>query len=168
MWTFWSPDTDFHRFSQILAMRNLKIFFCGWCWDKIRNNVWETHRGNSFPQRNFSELISGRSLFDWKSSIFSRFEHKFAYILSLGCAFFFQNQSWRLSSWKTWNKVFGTHRGDNSAQRIFSDSTSGRSLLQSTAAPLGGGGFAEFFSNLLGQYSTSLLKKLSFWGKQGK
>ena len=80
----------FYRFSQILAMRNLKNFFCCWCWDKIRNNVWGTHRGNSFPQRNFSELISGRSLFDWKSSIFSRFEHKFAYILCLGCAFFFK------------------------------------------------------------------------------
>ena len=142
-----------HRFSQILAMRNLKNVFCGWCWDKIRNNVWGTHRGNSYPQRNFSELISGRSLFDWKSSIFSRFEHKLAYILCLGCALFFQNQSWSLSLWKTCNNVWGATRGDYSARRIFADSTFGRSLLLSKSAPLGGK-LAEFFSNLLGQYST--------------
>ena len=71
-----------------------------------------------------------------KYIIFGWFELEFAYILCLGCAFFFQNQSWRLSLWKTCNNVWGATRGDYSAERIFADSTFGRSLLPSKSAAL--------------------------------
>jgi len=111
-------------------------FVCGWCCGKIHNNVWGTHRGGWFPARNFLYSSFENRYSIEKYIIFGWFELEFAYILCLGCAFFFQNQSWRLSLWKTYNNVGGATRGDYSAQRIFADSTFGRSLLLSKSAAL--------------------------------
>ena len=122
---------------QILAMRNLKNFLCGWCCGKIHNNVWRTHLGDWFPARNFSYSISEKSLFEWKVHHLELIWARIRLYLVPVIAFFFQNQSWRLSSWKTYSNVGEPPEGmTRAAQRIFSDSTFGRSLLLSKfAAP---------------------------------
>ena len=49
--------------------------------------------------------------------------------MCLWCALSFQHQLWRWFSYKTYNNVLQPSWGDYFAQRIFSDSTSGRSLF---------------------------------------
>ena len=135
-WASGARITRVDKSSQILAVQNLMNFLCGWCCGKIHNNVWGNHLGDWFPARNFLYSSSEKSLFDWKVHHFWLiWARTRLYLVPVMCIFF-QNQSWRLSLWKTYNNVGGATRGDYSAQRIFADSTFGRSLLLSKSAPL--------------------------------